>query len=345
MTVEDMITQLSMTVRSGIELFHRIVNPYIVKREADARLYSAQRDLEIERLKAANFDATMRRLPDMLHEGSEIHEDLDTTWFLNFHDIVCRISDDEIQNIFAAIMAGELENPGGCSVRTMRVIADLSREEAELFRKATGCVIRLDNRWVLPKQDDADEINPLRYQDHLVLEDCGLLQTSGVNRYYREFDGEFTQINYQDRLLGVVSPKETGEGLTIRVDGISLLTRAGAELYGILRRYGSAAADDGFFVGYVNRLAETKPELDIRLYTCRRKDDGTLTTTSPDMIGKSLDEVRRFLRCGSGRRTRTCPTQEWVRRPGGLGPKSNSNPMRRRSLAVPMTWSSWSMCT
>lgn len=150
MTYEDMVESVALAVRSGIEFFHRLVNPYIMKREADARLYAAKKDIEIEELKFDNYDATMRKMPDMLHEGSKIHENLDMTWFLNFHDIVGRISDDDIQNIFAAIMAGELESPGKCSVRTMRVIADLSRDEAELFRKASGCVIRLDNKTIIP---------------------------------------------------------------------------------------------------------------------------------------------------------------------------------------------------
>ena len=296
MSIEDAVEQVALAVRSGIEFFHRLVNPYIMRKEADARLYAAKRDMEIEQLKFENYDSTMRRMPDMLHESCEIHKDLNMTWFLNFHDIVERISDDDIQNLFAAIMAGELESPGRCSVRTMRIIADLSRDEAELFKKASGCVIRLDNKWIIPKQDRADEHNPLRYEDHLLLEDCGLLQTSGVSSYHREFNGEYTQMNYQDHLLGVIAPREDRDRLLIMVKGISKLKKAGEELYDILMRYDMAVRDDDFFIHYAKHLAETEKDLSVQLFRSKRRDDGDVVANGPDMIDKNMDEIERLMK-------------------------------------------------
>lgn len=296
MTIEDAVEQVALAVRSGIEFFQRLVNPYIMKREADARLYAAKRDAEIEQLKFLNYDSTMRKMPGMLHEGSEIHEDLNMTWFLNFHDIVERISDDDIQNIFAAIMAGELESPGRCSIRTMRVIADLGRDEANLFKKASGCVIRLDNKLIIPVPELRDDTIPLNYEDLLLLEDCGLLQISGGLSYTREFDGRYTQMNYQDRLLGVIGPNQKGDGMTIRISGFSKLTKAGEELYDIMSRYSMTERNDDYFVKYVKRLAENSGELSIQLFRSKRREDGSIAANGPDMIGKSMEDIESLMR-------------------------------------------------
>lgn len=296
MTADDAIEQVALTIRSGIELFHRLVNPYIMKREADARLYAAKRDAEIEQLKFQNYDSTMRKMPGLLHEGSEIHDNLDMTWFLNFHDIVERISDDDIQNIFAAIMAGELESPGRCSIRTMRVIADLSRDEARLFRKASGCIIHLDNKWVIPVPELNEKIIPLSYEDLLLLEDCGLLHVSGGLSYNREFKGHNSLMNYQNRLLGILSPVENGSSMKIKVESLSKLTRAGEELYDIMTRYGMIENNVGFFIKYVKHLAETERKLHVQLFRLRRNEDSSIVTNGPDMIDKDCDDIESLMK-------------------------------------------------
>lgn len=295
MTADDAIEQVALAIRSGIELFHRLVNPYIMKREADARLYAAKRDAEIEQLKFQNYDSTMRKMPGLLHEGSEIHDNLNMTWFLNFHDIVERISDDDIQNIFAAIMAGELESPGRCSIRTMRVIADLSRDEARLFRKASGCITRLDDRWIIPVPEFNEKIIPLSYEDLLLLEDCGLLHVSGGLFYNREFDGQYTQMNYQNRLLGVISPDENGGSMMIKVGSISKLTKAGEELYDILTRYGMIENNDEFFIKYVKRLAEIERKLHVQLFCPKRDERDNIVANEPSMIDMSVDDIKTLI--------------------------------------------------
>lgn len=192
-------------------------------------------------------------------------------------------------------MAGELESPGKCSVRTMRVIADLSRDEAELFRKASGCVIRLDNKTIIPKQNRSDDLNPLSYEDHLILEDCGLLQTSGVASYFREFNGEYTQMNYQDRLLGVISPNEDKDDLSIRIGDISKLTKAGEELYYLMTRYGMTVRDDDFFIRYVKNLSKYRADLRMQLFRSKRIEDGSIVANGPDMIGRDAAEIERLM--------------------------------------------------
>lgn len=295
MTLEDMVEQCALTIRSGIELFHRIINPYLMRKEADARLYSAKKDIEIEQLKDQNYDFTMRKMPGMLHKDAEIHENIDLTWFLNFHDIVEKISDDDMQNIFAAILAGELESPGRCSIRTMHVIADLSRDEAMLFKKASGCIITMDDISIIPKQELQDEKNPLSYRDHLILEDCGLIQTSGISSCYRKFNGRNVQMSYQDYLLGEIGPNDNKNDIIIKIEPISKLTKAGEELYRILLYYGMAESNNEFFIWYLKRLVEKDKKLRVQLFRSKRNEGGNIVANGPNMIDMSVDDIKTLI--------------------------------------------------
>ena len=192
-------------------------------------------------------------------------------------------------------MAGELESPGRCSIRTMRVIADLSRDEARLFRKASGCITRLDDRWIIPVPEFNEKIIPLSYEDLLLLEDCGLLHVSGGLFYNREFDGQYTQMNYQNRLLGVISPDENGDSMMIKVGSISKLTKAGEELYDILTRYGMIENNDEFFIKYVKRLAEIERKLHVQLFRPKRDERDNIVANEPNMIDMSVDDIKTLI--------------------------------------------------
>lgn len=77
-----------------------------------------------------------------LNANPKQNEDkVDDDWGAFFFDNVQDVSNEEIQNIWAKILAGEIRRPGSYALRTLRVLKDLSKEEALSFRDLSPYII------------------------------------------------------------------------------------------------------------------------------------------------------------------------------------------------------------
>lgn len=64
-------------------------------------------------------------------------------WYMRFYEIVGNISDEKVQDMWAHIMAGEINNPHSFSLRTIDVLKNIGKAEAELFSNILShCVFR-----------------------------------------------------------------------------------------------------------------------------------------------------------------------------------------------------------
>ena len=70
------------------------------------------------------------------------HQDID--WFMRFYDGCGNISNEELQAIWAKILAGEVRKPGSYSYRTLETLKNISSIEAKLF--ASICNVCLKTR-------------------------------------------------------------------------------------------------------------------------------------------------------------------------------------------------------
>ena len=56
-------------------------------------------------------------------------------WVSRFFDIAAGITTEQLQYLWGRILAGEIKQPGSFSLRTLDVLRNLSRKEAESFVK------------------------------------------------------------------------------------------------------------------------------------------------------------------------------------------------------------------
>ncbi len=84
---------------------------------------------------------------DHLDEGVDIRE-IDLDWRANFFDKCRIVHDDEMQTLWAKILAGEANNHGAYSKRTVNSVAEMDKREAESFTHFCGyiCEIKCDNK-------------------------------------------------------------------------------------------------------------------------------------------------------------------------------------------------------
>ena len=228
----------------------------LAQAEADASRIQAEGEIEVTDLhrrafrrsieEEASYQGNMesilgQAIPQLTGDASP--DEVEDDWYTNFYD-KCRItSDDEMQNLWARILAGQANNPGTFSRKTVNLVADLDKRDAKLFTNLCrfGWVIGGRVRPLI--FDDEHEM----YNQHEIsfntighLESLSLIHFAGATG--------FSMVNAPKRLLatyygrGVVLnlPNDSGNTLS---QGKVRLTQWGLELATIV----GAVAIDEFF--------------------------------------------------------------------------------------------------
>ncbi|MBI5913112.1 DUF2806 domain-containing protein [Candidatus Azambacteria bacterium] len=106
---------------------------------------------------------------------------LEKDWFLKWMDISQEVSRDEMQDILAKILRGEVQRPGAFSARTLEVVRSLGLRELEIFRKFialanyNACVLTLGKSILTEFVFDKYDIS---YNDFLTVSEAGLVSAS-----------------------------------------------------------------------------------------------------------------------------------------------------------------------
>jgi len=127
-----------------------LAGPWQIKRiaeaEAAADRIQAVAQIEITKLqrramtrfiaevtkKQQNIEAiTLKALPEVKAEAKP--ENVEDDWIANFFEKCRLISDDEMQTLWARILAGEANSPGKFSKRTVGLLASMDKSDASMF--------------------------------------------------------------------------------------------------------------------------------------------------------------------------------------------------------------------
>ena len=92
---------------------------------------------------------------------------VDHDWMNRFLNIAEEISDEDMRNLWAQVLAGEVKKPQSYSLRTLEVLRNMTKSEADLVVKSSKFLLFLDS---LSKDDFALEI-----KDEILLEDIGIV--------------------------------------------------------------------------------------------------------------------------------------------------------------------------
>lgn len=104
-------------------------------------------------------------------------------WFIRYYEASGNISDKEMQILWAKILAGEIEKPSSYSLRTLDVLRNISKEEAERFVKICNAAIKIESgKYAIPADRDYILKNSIDYSDVLLLGEIGLINSgSGIH--------------------------------------------------------------------------------------------------------------------------------------------------------------------
>jgi Protein of unknown function (DUF2806) len=186
---------------------------------------------------------TAKALPDVSPDAKP--EQMEDDWVANFFDKCRLISDDEMQSLWARILAGEANSPGAFSKRTVDLVATLDKADAVLFSQLCSFGVSLGQLTPLV-YDSNHEIYTKHGIDFGVvshLASIGLIQFSELAGYVIEGLNQKGHVQYFGTGIWVEFTQEKDNALQV---GKVLLTKAGRQLAPI-----SGAGPIEGFVEYV----------------------------------------------------------------------------------------------
>ena len=214
----------------------------VAQAKAEAATIEAQSEIEItdlqrraarrwigeEAQRQRNMESiTAKALPQLNENAppSSVEDD----WIVNFFEKSRIVSDNEMQELWSRVLAGEANDPGTYSKRTVNFLSDLDKGEAALFTKLCGFVWVVGNLVPLVFDVQAEIYNKhgINFGALQHLDSIGLVEFESLTRFRRQGISKRFTVNYYGRPLSLEMPKDAGNDLAI---GTTLLTRTGNEL-------------------------------------------------------------------------------------------------------------------
>ncbi len=216
----------------------------------DRQRRAMQRFFDEEAKKQLNIEGiTQKALPLLKQESSP--QNVEDDWITNFFDKCRIISDEEMQRLWSSVLAGEANIPGTFSKRTVNLLADLDKSDAQLFTNLCGFCWVLGNTVVPLVFDCKAEIynrQGINFISLSHLESLGLVRFNNLGGFKMQNMCNAYPVSYYEKPLSLTFSKETDNEIEV---GKVLLTKAGQELAPVC---GSSPVE-GFFDYVYDRWA------------------------------------------------------------------------------------------
>lgn len=171
-------------------------------------------------------------------------DNIDFDWLMRFFDAVSNISNEELQRLWGKILAGEIRQPGICSLRTIECVRNMSQKEAEIYNKLCKYVLKSGNCYFIFNYGfcESDNYNKdcvnyilktgLNYSESIIpMLECGLLSID--NALATNFKTDNILAIQNDKVICFVITDRTKESF-ISIEPY-FLTNIGIELFNIIQ--------------------------------------------------------------------------------------------------------------
>ena len=180
------------------------------------------------RKRMANASSIIDGAAEELGDKEVPNHEPDPDWTARFFDYAQDISSEDMQRIWAKILAGEVESPGRTSLRTLDTLRNMTKRDAEMFSDL--CPFIMGDGFVF-YDDSVKNFGPFGLSNLLHLVDCNFLNFERNLQAIRQWGEEnYIVLDYQNGALRVTSNSRPSGTLGIP---IVRLTSSGRELGGL----------------------------------------------------------------------------------------------------------------
>ncbi|QUS59452.1 DUF2806 domain-containing protein [Synechocystis sp. PCC 7339] len=227
----------------------------VAKAQAKVDLIKAQSEIQITALhrramhrfveeeaqRQQNMEKITEKAIPQLEEKSDPSQ-IEDDWVTNFFDKSRIISDNEMQEIWAKVLAGEANAPGTYSKRTVNFLGDLDKSDAELFQNlcSFGWIVGEFTPLIFDSEAEIYNKEGINFASLTHLDSIGLIQFQHLSGFRRTGLPKKFAVLYCGKRLVLEMPNEENNNLPI---GKILLTKLGKEIVSVC----SAPGVDGFY--------------------------------------------------------------------------------------------------
>ena len=213
----------------------------VASAEADAKVILAEADIKITELQQraarrfieeetknqTNIERITHQAIPHLNEDSE-PDKIEDDFLRNFFDKCRTISDQQMQDIWARILAGEANLPGTFSRKTVNILSDMDKSDAELFTTLCSFAWRFPNDTVplVFTRDEFFKDQGIALSSLADIESLGLILTDSLGYVLNAGLGPIQTSYFGLRLELTLAPGAKGQLQT----GDVLLTAAGRQI-------------------------------------------------------------------------------------------------------------------
>lgn len=176
-----------------------------------------------------NIEKILRQALPQITDGAN-PDGVDDDWISNLLTKCRLVSREEMQTLWSRILAEEVNMPGSFSKRTVNALADLDRQEAELFTNLCGYVCNIEDYMpvVLEPSDEIYVASGIHHGTIRYLDSAGLIDYGGVSHTGISLQRGDT-VSYFGKVLVV---KDPGGKFGLNA-GVVNFTTVGRELFPI----------------------------------------------------------------------------------------------------------------
>ena len=226
-------------------------------------------------IKIAELADTKNQKSKMKRENVYQTKEFSFDWFMRFFEAAGNISDEDMQQLWAKVLASEVDSPGNFTLRTIEVLHNLTKKEAKLFERCIPFVVISEIRpYITDMLDDFALTSLTKFgifgEDLLLLQDCNLLTESRYNSYLKEDERQLPLTIENGEYQICMEARHIDQSLTVAI-GRCELTNAGQEIMRIIQ----IKPNNDYLFLLAKKLKEKySSDYDVRVFKATDNDDG-----------------------------------------------------------------------
>lgn len=191
----------------------------------------------------------------------------DFDWFLRFFETAGNITSEEMQELWAHVLAGEIRSPGRFSLRTVETLYHMTAREALLFKNASAYILKETEGVPFLFCDEYSDSTlnadyELNVESFMALEECGLISALRINNEIEvSQDGAAGFMNTNGMILLFETESDTPSVFRYKSYPLTL---TGRQLLSLLQN----EADNQYLID-LGRFLKSQVEPDIRMSAYR----------------------------------------------------------------------------
>ena len=139
---------------------------------------TCSRMLYQEMRKQKNIENIVSEAKTILQDEEEVaKEAVNEDWLMRFFNSIQDISNEDMQKLWAKVLAGEIKNPNSFTLRSLDTLSKITKQEATLFEELKPYIIKYRGTLAILNDDKINEKYNIFYGKIVEMSECGLIDS------------------------------------------------------------------------------------------------------------------------------------------------------------------------